>query len=93
MSAEALEIYRREYRSQLAERVRPLVRHAIRYWELTLLMVERTGVEPLEREWVERTRTELEGARRTLLGESAARPGGPEHAPEPGSGLGSPEGA
>lgn len=68
MSPEGLEVYRREYREQLAARVRPLVRHAIRYWELTLLMVERTGVEPLEREWVARTRNDLERARRRLLG-------------------------
>ncbi len=66
MSPEALEIYRNSYRSQLAERVRPLVRHAIRYWELTLLMIERTGVQS---EWVERTRADLERARQRLLGE------------------------
>lgn len=90
MTPEALEIYRREYRDQLAERVRPLVRHAIRYWELTLLMVERTGVEPLEREWVERTRTELEHARELLLGPaaSAARAASGEAA----TALGSPAG-
>jgi tetratricopeptide (TPR) repeat protein len=74
MSPDALEIYRREYRGQLADRVRPLMRHAIRYWELTLLMVERTGVEPLEREWVERTRTELERARELLVGPTSASP-------------------
>jgi tetratricopeptide (TPR) repeat protein len=65
MGPEALEIYRSSYRSQLAERVRPLVRHAIRYWELTLLMIERTGVQS---EWVERTRADLEQARQRLLG-------------------------
>jgi len=74
MSEEALDVYRREYRGQLTDRVRPLIRHAIRYWELTLLMVERTGVEPLEREWVERTRSELERARELLLGPSATAP-------------------
>ena len=65
MGPDALAIYQREYRSQLAERVRPLMRHAIRYWELTLLMVERTGVRS---EWVERTRTQLDRARQRLLG-------------------------
>ncbi|MDQ3036531.1 MAG: hypothetical protein M3Y87_29325 [Myxococcota bacterium] len=71
MTAAALEVYRREYRQQLAERVRPLVRHAIRYWELTLLMVERTGVRS---EWVERTRAELDQARQRLLGPAVPMP-------------------
>lgn len=65
MSEDALQIYRSSYRSQLADRVRPLVRHAIRYWELTLLMIERTGVQS---EWVERTRADLDQARQRLLG-------------------------
>lgn len=88
MSEEALAVYRREYRSQLADRVRPLVRHAIRYWELTLLMVERTGVRS---DWVERTRGQLEEARALLLGpavpESERARARPE---EPARALGSP---
>ena len=83
MTPDALEIYRREYRGQLADRVRPLMRHAIRYWELTLLMVERTGVEPLEREWVERTRSELERARELLVGPGSASPRAASDAPIP----------
>jgi tetratricopeptide (TPR) repeat protein len=91
MSPEALALYQREYRAQLADRVRPLMRHAIRYWELTLMMVERTGVEPLEREWVERTRADLEQARLRLLGRSpteAVRTA--HHTEDPARALGSP---
>jgi hypothetical protein len=40
------------------------VRHAIRYWELTLLMVERTGVDT---QWAVRTRAELDRARQLLV--------------------------
>lgn len=92
MSPEALAVYRREYRQQLADRVRPLVRHAIRYWELTLLMVERTGVEPLEREWVARTRADLDRARQRLLGPVTAEATPPPEAPPAGGAedLGSP---
>ena len=50
-------LYRESYRTQLRDRVRPLMRHAIRYWELTLAMVERTGVES---EWTARVRADLE---------------------------------
>jgi tetratricopeptide (TPR) repeat protein len=92
LSPEAMELYRREYRRQLADRVRPLVRHAIRYWELTLLMVERTRVEAAAAEWVERTRSDLERARRLLLGdETDVRPA--FHASERARALGSPTGS
>jgi tetratricopeptide (TPR) repeat protein len=64
LSDTGLAIYRDEYRAELRSRVEPLVRHAIRYWELTLLMVERTGVHT---EWAERTRAELERARVLLV--------------------------
>src|SRR5690606_35296221 len=33
------EVYREEYRLELARLVKPLLRHSIRYWELTLMMV------------------------------------------------------
>jgi len=87
LAPEAIDLYRREYRSQLAERIRPLIRHAIRYWELTLLMVERTGVESAARHWVDRTRAELEEARRLLLGTTgqAASPARNEDARHLGS--------
>ncbi|HEY8428283.1 MAG TPA: tetratricopeptide repeat protein, partial [Sandaracinaceae bacterium] len=60
MNEATTELYRREYRLELARHIRPLIRHAIRYWEMTLLMVERTGVRT---EWAERTRADLERMR------------------------------
>jgi tetratricopeptide (TPR) repeat protein len=65
LGPEAMAIYEREFREALAERVRPLVRHAIRYWELTLMMVERTGARTA---WADRVRADLEHAREILLG-------------------------
>ena len=64
MNDQQLAMYRDAYRATLRERVEPLVRHAIRYWELTLLMVERTGVDT---QWAIRTRSELERARVLLI--------------------------
>lgn len=63
MTAAELEIYRKEYRLRLAELAQPLVRHAIRYWELTLAMVQRTGVRS---EWIARIEADLERARARL---------------------------
>jgi len=60
----AMPIYEEEYRAELARHIRPLLRHAIRYWELTLLMVERTGVRT---DWTTRTRGDLERMRGLLL--------------------------
>jgi len=71
LNAEERQIYDDEYRSSLARLVKPLIRHSIRYWELTLMMVERTGVET---EWTERIRSDLERARERLLDQ----PAGPE---------------
>lgn len=59
-----LPIYEEEYRKELARLVRPLIRHSIRYWELTLMMIERTGVQT---EWSEKIRDDLERARQRLL--------------------------
>ena len=56
--------YRDQYRAELRRRIEPLVRHAIRYWELTLLMVERTSADT---QWAVRTRSELDRARQLLL--------------------------
>ncbi len=64
MSDQQLAMYRDAYRAELRSRVEPLVRHAIRYWELTLLMVERTGVET---QWAIRTHAELDRARQLLV--------------------------
>ncbi len=70
------DVYAQEYRLELARLVKPLIRHSIRYWELTLMMVERTGVRT---EWGERVRQDLERARSRLLeqpegGEAAVPP-------------------
>lgn len=67
LSPESLPIYEQEYHRELARHVRPLLRHAIRYWELTLLMVERTGVRT---DWAEQTQSELERMRALLLGQT-----------------------
>lgn len=72
LGPEAMELYRARFREELTSRVRPLVRHAIQYWELTLMMVERTGASG---EWVDRTRAELERARTELLGGTVTRDG------------------
>ena len=71
MTEEEKAIFDEEYRTYLARLVKPLIRHSIRYWELTLMMVERTGVET---EWTEKIRDDLERARNRLL----AQPEGPE---------------
>ncbi|MFN7702767.1 MAG: hypothetical protein ACK6CU_27850 [Deltaproteobacteria bacterium] len=68
-----LALYRESYRSQLRDRVMPLVRHAIRYWELTLTMVERTGVES---EWTARVREDLERTRALVLAATPAAAAG-----------------
>ncbi len=64
MTAPELAVYRKEYRDRLAELAQPLLRHAIRYWELTLAMVQRTGVQS---EWTQRIQSDLEKARARLL--------------------------
>ena len=68
LSPGAKEIYPQE----LAKLIKPLLRHAIRYWELTLMMVERTGVDT---PWAPQTRADLERVK-TLLLEQPAGPGG-----------------
>ncbi len=60
------------YRDELAKMVKPLIRHAIRYWELTLMFIERTGIQS---EWAQKTKTDLERVRGLLL-EQPAGPGG-----------------
>jgi tetratricopeptide (TPR) repeat protein len=68
LSAGAKEMYPQE----MAKLIKPLLRHAVRYWELTLLMVERTGVQT---DWAEQTKKDLERVR-TLLLEQPPGPGG-----------------
>jgi tetratricopeptide (TPR) repeat protein len=63
--------YADEYRHELARLVEPLIRHAIRYWELTLMMVERTQSQT---PWAERIREDLERARQRLITEPGEPP-------------------
>ncbi|MFT3923142.1 MAG: tetratricopeptide repeat protein [Myxococcales bacterium] len=79
------------YPQELAKLIKPLLRHAIRYWELTLMMVERTGVQT---EWAEATRKDLERTRTLLLEQppglgglpaEVAKPAVSSPAPEPAS--------
>ncbi len=60
------------YPQEMAKLIKPLLRHAIRYWELTLMMVERTGVRT---DWADTTRQDLERTRALLL-EQPPGPGG-----------------
>lgn len=79
LSAGAKEVYPQE----LAKLIKPLLRHAIRYWELTLLMAERTGGKD---EWVAKTRADLERTRSLLL----EQPPGPGGLPPPTANTASP---
>jgi tetratricopeptide (TPR) repeat protein len=67
------------YPQEMAKLIKPLLRHAIRYWELTLLMVERTGVQT---DWADATRKDLERTRQLLL-EQPPGVGGLPVAPAP----------
>ena len=60
------------YRDELAKLVKPLIRHAIRYWELTQMFIERTGIQT---PWALKIKTDLERVR-TLLLEQPPGPGG-----------------
>jgi hypothetical protein len=60
------------YRQELAKLIKPLIRHAIRYWEVTLILLERTG---FQSEWTAQTRLDLERVRKLLLDQPEG-PGG-----------------
>ncbi len=75
LSAPEREVYFEELRRQ----IRPLVEKAIRVWERTILMAERTGI---RNEWVARTGQELERVRRMAAGLPAPAPP-PPSAPAP----------
>jgi tetratricopeptide (TPR) repeat protein len=75
-----------QYPKELAKLIKPLLRHAIRYWELTLLMAERTGGQG---EWVQKTRDDLERTRGLLL----EQPPGPGGLPPPAAKPAAPPGA
>lgn len=74
------------YHQELAKLIKPLMRHAIRYWEMTLMLVERTGI---HNEWSEKTRADLERVRALLL----QQPPGPGGLPNVGSPAGGEDGA
>lgn len=69
LSPEGQQLYETEYRRELGARIRPLMQHAVRYWELTLVMIERTGVET---EWRDRLQNDLERVRARLVALSAS---------------------
>lgn len=58
------------YREELAKFVKPLIRHAIRYWEMTLMMIERTGVKT---DWAAKANLDLDRVRALM----ADQPPGP----------------
>lgn len=60
------------YPQELAKLIKPLLRHAVRYWELTLMMVDRTGIRT---NWADETRADLARTRALLL-EQPPGPGG-----------------
>jgi len=79
LEGEDLALYQGTYRERLKALVKPLLRHSIRYWELTLLMIERTGVES---EWTERIRGDLNRVR-SLLAEQPGESSGESPATQP----------
>lgn len=68
MDERELALYAQDYRRSVARLVEPLLRHAIRYWEMTLVMVERTGARG---PWVRRLHEGVERARALLLASRA----------------------
>lgn len=69
LTGEDLEVFTEVYRRTMASEIEPLLRHAIRYWELTLVMVDRTAIDS---EWEARIETALEETRELLLDYQAA---------------------
>ena len=69
------------YHQELASLIKPLIRHAIRYWELTQLFIERTGIQT---PWADKIKTDLERVRALLLTQPAG-PGGLPPSPQPPS--------
>src|SRR5262249_41806676 len=60
-------LYEEEYRKKLVNLIKPLLRHAMRYWELTLRMIERTGVQT---EWTQQIHVDLDCTRQRLADSS-----------------------
>lgn len=68
LSGAELADYEQTYRASLATYIEPLLRHSIRYWELTLQMIERTGVDTEWRTRIEADLTRVRQQLATLLG-------------------------
>jgi len=67
------------YHEELAKLIKPLIRHAIRYWEMTLMFIERTGMKTT---WGEKTKTDLARVRALLLEQPAGDGGLPPAQPQ-----------
>jgi tetratricopeptide (TPR) repeat protein len=78
------------YHEELAKLIKPLIRHAIRYWEMTLMFIERTGMKSV---WAEKTKADLVRVRALLLeqppGEGGLPPAAASTAPAPAPAAGS----
>lgn len=68
------------YREELAKLIKPLIRHAIRYWELTLMFMERTNIRGA---WADKTAADLERVRGLLLQQPEGTGGLPAVDPDP----------
>jgi tetratricopeptide (TPR) repeat protein len=78
------------YHQELAKLIKPLIRHAIRYWEMTQLFIERTG---MKTQWSEKTKVDLARVRALLLEQPEGEGGLPPAAAgaaTPSSGAGAP---
>ena len=62
------------YHQELAKLIKPLIRHAIRYWEMTLMFIERTGMKTT---WADKTKEDLARVRALLLEQPAGEGGLP----------------
>jgi tetratricopeptide (TPR) repeat protein len=86
------------YHEELAKLIKPLIRHAIRYWEMTLMFIERTG---MKTSWADKTKEDLTRVRALLLeqppGEGGLPPSAAKNAssarPIPTAGPGAPNSA
>jgi hypothetical protein len=63
------------YHEELAKLIKPLIRHAIRYWEMTLMFIERAGVKT---NWADKIRTDLTRVRALLLEQPPGEGGLPQ---------------
>jgi hypothetical protein len=68
------------YHEELAKLIKPLIRHAIRYWEMTLMFIERTG---MKTSWAEKTKEDLARVRALLLEQPPGEGGLPPSAAQP----------